>query len=57
MQNVTDVDDPLLERAERDGEDWRELADREIALFRGDMEALRVLPAGPTRSARSRRCR
>src|ERR1700685_4238075 len=22
-QNVTDVDDPLLERAERDGEDWR----------------------------------
>jgi L-cysteine:1D-myo-inositol 2-amino-2-deoxy-alpha-D-glucopyranoside ligase len=46
VQNVTDVDDPLLERAARDGEDWRELADREIALFRGDMEALRVLPPG-----------
>ena len=44
VQNVTDVDDPLLERAERDHEDWRELADREIALFRGDMEALRMLP-------------
>jgi L-cysteine:1D-myo-inositol 2-amino-2-deoxy-alpha-D-glucopyranoside ligase len=44
VQNVTDVDDPLLERAERDGEDWRELADREIALFRSDMEALRILP-------------
>jgi L-cysteine:1D-myo-inositol 2-amino-2-deoxy-alpha-D-glucopyranoside ligase len=44
VQNVTDVDDPLLERAERDHEDWRELADREIALFRADMEALRVLP-------------
>jgi L-cysteine:1D-myo-inositol 2-amino-2-deoxy-alpha-D-glucopyranoside ligase len=44
VQNVTDVDDPLLERAARDGEDWRELADRQIALFRGDMEALRVLP-------------
>src|SRR3984885_4819786 len=29
VQNVTDVDDPLLERAERDHEDWRELADRE----------------------------
>ena len=43
-QNVTDVDDPLLERAARDGEDWRELADREIALYRSDMEALRVLP-------------
>ena len=44
VQNVTDVDDPLLERAARDSEDWRELADREIALFRSDMEALRVLP-------------
>jgi L-cysteine:1D-myo-inositol 2-amino-2-deoxy-alpha-D-glucopyranoside ligase len=44
VQNVTDVDDPLLERAERDGEDWRELAAREIALYRSDMTALRVLP-------------
>jgi L-cysteine:1D-myo-inositol 2-amino-2-deoxy-alpha-D-glucopyranoside ligase len=44
VQNVTDVDDPLLERAQRDGEEWRELADREIALFRSDMTALRVLP-------------
>jgi len=44
VQNVTDVDDPLLERADRDGEDWRDLADREIARYRGDMEALRVLP-------------
>jgi len=43
-QNVTDVDDPLLERADRDGEDWRDLAQREIARYRGDMEALRVLP-------------
>jgi L-cysteine:1D-myo-inositol 2-amino-2-deoxy-alpha-D-glucopyranoside ligase len=44
VQNVTDVDDPLLERAGRDGEDWRELAAREIALYRSDMTALRVLP-------------
>src|ERR1700734_3262769 len=43
-QNVTDVDDPLLERAERDGEDWRELALRETDRYRGDMEALRNLP-------------
>jgi L-cysteine:1D-myo-inositol 2-amino-2-deoxy-alpha-D-glucopyranoside ligase len=43
VQNVTDVDDPLLERADKTGEDWRELADREIERFRGDMEALRVL--------------
>jgi L-cysteine:1D-myo-inositol 2-amino-2-deoxy-alpha-D-glucopyranoside ligase len=44
VQNVTDVDDPLLERAAATGEDWRALADREIALYRSDMEALRVLP-------------
>ncbi|MBP1300302.1 cysteine--1-D-myo-inosityl 2-amino-2-deoxy-alpha-D-glucopyranoside ligase [Curtobacterium sp. 1310] len=43
-QNTTDVDDPLLERAERDGIDWRELAASQIDLFRRDMEALRVLP-------------
>ena len=44
VQNVTDVDDPLFERAERDGIDWRDLGERETELFRGDMTALRVLP-------------
>ncbi|MFB4302785.1 cysteine--1-D-myo-inosityl 2-amino-2-deoxy-alpha-D-glucopyranoside ligase [Actinomadura sp. NTSP31] len=44
IQNATDVDDPLLERARETGEDWRELADREIQLFRDDMAALRILP-------------
>ncbi len=44
VQNVTDVDDPLLERAARDGRDWRELATAEIDLFRDDMTALAVLP-------------
>ncbi len=44
VQNVTDVDDPLFERADRDGIDWRELGDRETQLFRDDMTALRVLP-------------
>src|SRR6476646_7198712 len=44
VQNVTDVDDPLFERAQRDGVDWRELATRETDLFREDMAALRVLP-------------
>ncbi len=44
VQNVTDVDDPLLERAVANGEDWRGLADRETALFRDDMAALRVIP-------------
>ncbi|MFL6022411.1 MAG: cysteine--1-D-myo-inosityl 2-amino-2-deoxy-alpha-D-glucopyranoside ligase [Marmoricola sp.] len=44
VQNVTDVDDPLLERANATGEDWVALAERETDLFRADMEALRVLP-------------
>ncbi|GFG99416.1 hypothetical protein MTIM_52950 [Mycobacterium timonense] len=65
VQNVTDVDDPLLERAERDGIDWRELAQREVSLFREDMAALRMLAPGTTSGPRrpsprssswSRRC-
>lgn len=43
VQNVTDVDDPLLERAEATGVDWRELAADQTDLFRSDMEALNVL--------------
>ncbi|MFK5645337.1 cysteine--1-D-myo-inosityl 2-amino-2-deoxy-alpha-D-glucopyranoside ligase, partial [Ornithinimicrobium sp. LYQ121] len=43
VQNVTDVDEPLLERAARDGVDWQELAADQIALFHTDMESLRVL--------------
>ncbi len=44
VQNVTDVDDPLLERAAKVDVDWVELAERETELFRQDMQALRVLP-------------
>jgi L-cysteine:1D-myo-inositol 2-amino-2-deoxy-alpha-D-glucopyranoside ligase len=44
VQNVTDVDDPLLERAAKVGVDWVELAERETELYRQDMTALRVLP-------------
>ncbi|TFV77560.1 cysteine--1-D-myo-inosityl 2-amino-2-deoxy-alpha-D-glucopyranoside ligase [Blastococcus sp. CT_GayMR19] len=44
VQNVTDIDDPLLDRADRDNEDWIVLGMRETALFREDMTALRVLP-------------
>jgi L-cysteine:1D-myo-inositol 2-amino-2-deoxy-alpha-D-glucopyranoside ligase len=44
VQNITDIDDPLLERAKRDGVDWTELAHKQIDLFRGDMQALRVIP-------------
>ncbi len=44
VQNVTDIDDPLLERAALTGGDWREIAARETSLFRTDMESLRVIP-------------
>ncbi|HOA89950.1 MAG TPA: cysteine--1-D-myo-inosityl 2-amino-2-deoxy-alpha-D-glucopyranoside ligase [Propioniciclava tarda] len=43
-QNVTDVDDPLLERAEATGVAWEDLAADQVQLFRTDMEALNVIP-------------
>src|SRR5699024_7808429 len=43
-QNVTDIDDPLLERATATGVDWLELAQSQTELFRGDMASLRVIP-------------
>jgi L-cysteine:1D-myo-inositol 2-amino-2-deoxy-alpha-D-glucopyranoside ligase len=44
VQNVTDIDDPLLERAAATGLDWQQLAEQQIQLFRVDMAALNVLP-------------
>ena len=44
VQNITDIDDPLLERANRDGVDWTDLAHQQIDLFRSDMVNLRVIP-------------
>ncbi len=44
VQNITDIDHPLLERAARDGVDWADLAAGQIELFRHDMAALRILP-------------
>ena len=44
VENITDVDDPLLERAIRDNVDWQDLANQQIELFKSDMSALRVLP-------------
>jgi L-cysteine:1D-myo-inositol 2-amino-2-deoxy-alpha-D-glucopyranoside ligase len=43
-QNITDVDDPLLERAAETGVNWRQLADQQIELFREDMASLRIIP-------------
>jgi len=44
VQNITDIDDPLLERAQRDNVDWKDLAQSQIDLFRGDMTDLHVIP-------------
>ena len=44
VQNITDIDDPLLERANRDGVDWQSLATSQIELFRQDMVNLRIIP-------------
>jgi L-cysteine:1D-myo-inositol 2-amino-2-deoxy-alpha-D-glucopyranoside ligase len=43
-ENVTDIDDPLLERASKSGVDWKKLADDQLTLFKNDMAALRVIP-------------
>ena len=44
VQNITDIDDPLFERAKRDGIDWADLAHSQIKLFTNDMLNLRVIP-------------
>jgi L-cysteine:1D-myo-inositol 2-amino-2-deoxy-alpha-D-glucopyranoside ligase len=44
VQNTTDVDDPLLERAAETGVDWRTLAAEQTERFRRDMESLGVIP-------------
>ena len=40
VQNVTDIDESILQRATRDGVDWRELGKREERKFLEDMRAL-----------------
>jgi L-cysteine:1D-myo-inositol 2-amino-2-deoxy-alpha-D-glucopyranoside ligase len=44
VQNVTDIDDPLLERAAETGIEWAALAEQQTQLFAADMAALNVLP-------------
>ena len=44
VENVTDIDDPLLERAKRDNSNWQQLADTQTQLFKSDMSALRIIP-------------
>ena len=44
VENITDVDDPLFERAKRDNQSWAQLGESQVALFTSDMTALRILP-------------
>ena len=44
VENITDIDDPLLVRAKRDSIDWKVLSENQIDLFLTDMTALRVIP-------------
>jgi L-cysteine:1D-myo-inositol 2-amino-2-deoxy-alpha-D-glucopyranoside ligase len=44
VQNVTDIDDPLLERAAETGIEWAALAEQQTHLYAEDMTALNVLP-------------
>ena len=44
VENITDIDDPLLERAKRDNSNWQQLADTQTQLFKSDMSALRIIP-------------
>lgn len=44
VQNVTDIDDDILKKAQEIGEDWRTLGDRWTAHFIQDMQTLNVRP-------------
>src|SRR5215212_2567139 len=42
VQNITDIDDPLFERALRDGVDWRDLGDQQTARYLQSLAQLNV---------------
>jgi cysteinyl-tRNA synthetase len=42
VQNVTDIDDPLFERARRDGVDWRELGEQQTARYLRSLQRINV---------------
>jgi L-cysteine:1D-myo-inositol 2-amino-2-deoxy-alpha-D-glucopyranoside ligase len=44
VENITDIDDPLFERAKRDNQSWSKLGESQVALFESDMTSLRILP-------------
>ncbi len=44
VQNVTDIDDSILQRAHKLGVDWKALGDEQTARYQADMRALHVEP-------------
>lgn len=42
-QNVTDLDDPLFERARSTNKPWREIVTEQVQIYRNDMTALNVI--------------
>ena len=43
-QNVTDLDDPLFERARSTNKSWRQIVNEQVQIYRNDMSALNVIP-------------
>ena len=44
VQNITDIDDPLFERARTSGTNWQSIVDSQMEIYRTDMSALNMLP-------------
>ena len=44
VQNITDIDDPLFERARKTGDNWQSIVDSQLDIYRKDMSALNILP-------------
>jgi cysteinyl-tRNA synthetase len=54
VQNVTDIDDKILNRAAEEGSSMEAVSERNITAFQADMTALNILP--PDRMPRATRC-
>ena len=44
VQNVTDIDDPLFERARKSGVEWQQIVHSQLDIYRADMSKLNILP-------------
>lgn len=51
VRNITDIDDKIIHRAQKNGEDFHALTDRFIQAMHEDLEALGILP--PTQEPRA----